>query len=189
MDASEHSTETGRTIGLIIFIATEVMFFAGLLSSYWVIRAQLDAWPPLGQPRLPVAVTGLNSLILIGSAIAIAHARYDRKTSSSRTVSGWLGLAAFAGLIFLSIQGFEWIRMLHFGLTAVANIYGGFFYLVVGAHALHVVIALGILVFVTYRARQGHYTASCQTGLRLCRIYWIFVVALWPFIYVALYLV
>ena len=99
-----------------------------------------------------------------------------------------MGLATLTGLLFLSIQGYEWIRLLHFGLTAVANIYGGFFYLVVGAHAVHVVIALGILAFVTYRARRGYYSASSQSGLRLCRIYWIFVVLLWPFIYVALYL-
>lgn len=177
-----------RTVGLIVFIATEVMFFAGLLSSYWVLRAQLGAWPPLGQPRLPTVVTGLNTLILIGSAIAIARARYDRKTVSPRAVQGWLALAALTGLLFLSIQGYEWVRLLQFGLSAVANIYGGFFYLVVGAHALHVIIALGILAFVTYRARHGCYTTESQTGLRLCRIYWIFVVILWPFIYVALYL-
>lgn len=163
------------------------MFFAGLLSAYWVLRAQVVPWPPLDQPRLPVFVTGVNTLILFGSGLAITRARY-RNTVTSERVLGWLLVAGFTGLIFLLVQGYEWTRLLHFGLTASSNIYGGFFYLIVGTHALHVVIALTIMGLVTYRAARGRYSTQSQTGLRLCQVYWIFVVLLWPFIYVALYL-
>ncbi len=176
------------TIGLTIFIATEVMFFAGLLSAYWVLRTQVVPWPPLGQPRYPVMITALNTLILLASAGAIIQTKRRRDH-----VSLWLALAGIGGLVFLLIQGYEWVRLIHFGMTAVANVYGGIFYLLVGAHAIHVVVALVVLGFVFVKAIQGAYAkdtdTDTDTGLRLCRLYWLFVVLLWPVIYVALYIV
>lgn len=181
------NSERQASIGLLIFIATEIMFFAGLLSAYWVLRAQVIPWPPLDQPRLPVTVTGINTAILLASAVAIYQARF-RKTLSTESVLRWLLVAATSGLTFLVIQGYEWLELVRFGLTAAANIYGGFFYIVVGAHAAHVIIGLAVLMLVLWRTFRGAYTQNNHTGLGLCRMYWIFVVLLWPVIYVALYL-
>ncbi len=155
---------TGPVIGLYFFIAAEIMFFAGLLSAYWILRAQ----PPAGQPRYPVLVTAINTGVLLFSGYAIF-----------RPGRLWLFVTAAAGTLFLAIQGYEWLRLIHFGLTTFQNIYGGLFYLIVGVHALHLLAALLYLLVVMIRR---------TVAIEPCRIYWTFVVLLWPVIYVTLYL-
>ena len=91
------------------------------------------------------------------------------------------------GTAFLVIQGIEWVRLIGFGMGVVSNVYGGLFYLVVGAHGLHMAIAVLVLLFVLARSLSGRYSDKPQ-GLLLCQIYWLFVVFLWPVIYVVLYL-
>ena len=62
-------------IGMLIFMVTEAMFFAGLISAYMVIRAGLEEWPPWGQPRLPVETTAFNTLVLLASGFLMAYSR------------------------------------------------------------------------------------------------------------------
>ncbi|MBI3541157.1 MAG: heme-copper oxidase subunit III [Deltaproteobacteria bacterium] len=174
-------------IAMVFFLATEVFFFAGLISAYWILRAQISPWPPVNQPRLPVMMTGINTLILIASGVAILQTKRALHKGCNFCVVGWLGLAALGGLIFLLVQGFEWIRLIHFGMTTVANIYGGTFYIVVGAHAAHMLAAMIFLTVIFFKAVQGRYTENRNTELTLCRMYWIFVVAVWPVIYGLVY--
>lgn len=179
--------ERRATLGLLLFMATELMFFAGLLSAYWVIRAQLSTWPPAGQPRYPVGMTAINTLILLGSAAAIGHLK-TRAGFSREQVLAWLGLAGAGGLLFLYIQGQEWVGLIHYGLTLKTNVYGGLFYLIVGAHAVHMLGALLVLLLVFFIIAARGVTAASHLSLKLCRLYWLFVVGLWPVIYAALYL-
>lgn len=187
-------------IGLLLFLASEVMFFSGLLSAFWVLRSQLPLWPPMGQPRFPVAVTGVNTAILLLSAVTFLQA--ERLIASGakgnlpkgnlpnlRMVVRWLGLTFSGGLLFLLIQGYEWARLIHFGLETERNVYGALFYIVIGAHAFHVLVALLVVGFILIRARRGSYSAHDHEGITLGRIYWIFVVLVWPAIYVSLYLI
>ncbi|MBI2082135.1 MAG: heme-copper oxidase subunit III [Deltaproteobacteria bacterium] len=180
-------TKKGQ-IGLLFFLATEVMFFAGLFSAYWVLRAQTGEWPPVGQPRLPVLVTGINTVILLLSAVAIWRADAAQKKGCHLCLVGWLGLTGVGGLLFLGIQGYEWMRLIQFGLTTARNIYGGIFYMIVGAHGVHVIAALIVLLVVFLKAVRYRYAETNKTGLVLFQIYWTFVVLLWPVIYVAIYL-
>ena len=174
-------------IAMLFFLATEAMFFAGLISAYWILRAQIIPWPPIDQPRLPVVVTGVNTFILILSAVAIWQTGGAMRAERWKGVAGWLALAAAGGIIFLAVQGCEWTRLIRFGMTTTHNIYGGIFYLVVGAHALHVVVALAVLLVVTLHAAQGRYSAEHHVGLILGRMFWTFVVALWPILYALAY--
>ena len=99
-----------------------------------------------------------------------------------------LSWTAAAGAVFLSIQGFEWFRLLHFGLTLSSSIYGGLFYTIIGCHALHVFGALMWLLVVWRKATAGKYTRQNYVGLQTCSMYWVFVVALWPLLYGLVYL-
>jgi cytochrome c oxidase subunit 3 len=92
------------------------------------------------------------------------------------------------GAGFLLVQGYEWIRLLHFGLTVSSSVYGGLFYTLIGFHAAHVLGALIWLVLVLFKARRGEYTRHNHTGLQVCSMYWIFVAALWPVLYGLVYL-
>lgn len=161
---------------MIFFLAAEAMFFAGLISAYWVLRAQVSPWPPAGQPRLPVLVTGINTLILLGSGFTFF--------GTGRVM---MGLTLTGGLTFLSIQGYEWFRLIRFGLTTARNLYAGLFYIVVGAHALHVAAALIVLAVVAFRAARHRYTPGHHDGLTISRMYWSFVVVIWPILYGLVY--
>lgn len=182
----ERRLEPAR-LGLLFFITAEVMFFAGLLSAFVAFRLGVAQWPPLGQPRLPVFVTGFNTFVLLFSGAAIVQAVKALRTGSRALFQVWLEVALWTGFVFLVIQGSEWARMMGFGLTASANVYGGFFYLLVGLHALHALGGFLALVWVGQRARQGAYDIRNTLDVDLCRMYWTFVVALWPVLYVLLY--
>ena len=164
-------------LATLIFLFTEVMLFAGLVSAYLVTRSQAGTWPPLGQPRLPVEATLVGSLFLVASAATIWRV-VDASPERSRRMLGW----TFAlGAIFVLLQGVEWLGLLRFGLTSSSSLYGSFFYAIVGCHGVHVLAALAV-VGGAWGRTPG------EAGLRAIRIYWIFVVAVWPPLYGLVYL-
>jgi len=91
-------------------------------------------------------------------------------------------------LIFLAVQGFEWARLIHFGLTVSSSVYGSLFYTIIGFHALHVFGGWVWLIAVWLRARGAKITQRNSVGLQICAMYWVFVVALWPVLYGLVYL-
>lgn len=175
-------------LGLLVFLGTEVMFFAGLISAYTVLRAGSPVWPPPGQPRLPIVVTGINTAILLLSAftmhLALRAARRDRRSG----LLVWLTATAVLGGLFLAVQGYEWVRLVGFGMSLSSGVFGGTFYTLIGAHGIHVLGAVVSLLIVLGAARAGCYTTENHSGVVLCEIYWMFVVALWPLLYLLVYL-
>lgn len=165
------------------------MLFAGLISSYLVLRLGAAVWPPPLQPRLPVAVTGVNTLVLLASSVAMALAGRALARRDRRAVVARLRLAAALGALFLIVQGYEWVRLVGFGLTLSSGSYGTAFYTLIGAHALHVVAALAWLAVTLVMASRGRFDHGRTSAARACAMYWHFVVGLWPVLYVAVYLV
>lgn len=174
-------------LGLLIFLATEVMFFAGLISAFLILRAGSDAWPPPHQPRLPVAVTGVNTLFLLASAFTMHLALRAIRANDTNALTRRLTVTAVLGTIFLGVQGFEWVRLVQYGLTFNSSIYGGMFYTLIGAHGLHVLAAVIVLLFTVFRSRHAGYSMQRHQGIELCSMYWVFVVAIWPVLYVLVY--
>jgi cytochrome c oxidase subunit 3 len=185
--AAEAGPRAG-VVGLLIFLGTEAMFFAGLMSAFVILRAGVAAWPPPGQPRLPRAVTGLNTLVLLASAGTMNGARRRARAGRARGLGAWLAVTAALGATFLAVQGAEWMRLVRHGLTATSSVYGALFYTLIGAHAVHVLGALVALLVVTARALGGRYSAASHAGVELCWMYWWFVVGLWPVLYALVYL-
>jgi heme/copper-type cytochrome/quinol oxidase subunit 3 len=175
-------------LAMVLFIATEAMFFAGLVSAFLVLRAEALTWPPLGQPRLPLALTIVNTLVLVASGGTMQWALAKLRAGEGGLV-GWLSATAALGALFLAIQGYEWVRLVGFGLTTTSSLYGATFYTLVGAHGLHVLAALIVLVVVLAKAARGRYTREEYTGLELCRMYWLFVVAVWPILFLLVYVI
>ena len=95
--------------------------------------------------------------------------------------------SAGLGLAFLLGQGIEWVRLLGYGLTTRSGVYGATFYAVVGIHATHVVAALIALAVVWRRASRGAITPAHRESVVVCAMFWIFVVGIWPALYVLLY--
>ena len=125
-------------LGMSLFVLTEIMFFAGMISVFNIVRASAIVWPPPDQPRLPVEETAVNTLALLASGLCVyvAQRRFAVSRPSARLP---LTLALVLGSFFVLLQGYEWVTMIAQGLTLTSSTLGSFFYLIVGTHALHVV--------------------------------------------------
>ena len=175
-------------LAVVMFLGAEAMFFAGLIGAYLVFRVGATIWPPAFQPRLPIVVTGINTVILLASALTIRLAIVPVTRGDSSRLVRWLGVTALLGAIFLSVQGYEWLELIRFGLTVSSSVYGGLFYTLIGFHAVHVLGAMVWLAVVLVLARKGRYSKANHVGLQTCAMYWTFVVALWPILYGLVYL-
>lgn len=168
-------------VGVIIF--TETMFFAALLSAYFVARSYASTWPPLGQPRLPVAATALNTAVLLASGACAAWTL--RKGAPVRRMHL---LALAGGALFVLIQGLEWSRLIRFGLTLASGSYGSFFYLLIGAHAAHALAGIAALAILVPAKGPKRIGPGSEPARKAAILYWLFVVGLWPVLYVLVYL-
>ena len=176
-------------LAMLFLICGEVMFFGGLVSAFLVLRVTAAQWPPPLQPRLPVGVTGVNTLVLLASSVAMVAAMRALDGRDARALVRRLLLAGGLGAAFLLVQGYEWVRLVSYGLTVWSGAYGTTFYTVIGTHAAHVVAAVVWVAVTAWLAGAGRITEGRAGVLQACAIYWHFVVALWPILYVAVYLV
>ena len=177
-----------NVLGMLVFIASEAVLFLTLIVTFAVVRAGYPEWPPSDQPRLPVMLSFFNTFVLLGSGAAMFGAwrsiRRGRVAYSRRL----LNTATLLGILFLVVQGVEWIRLIDFGLTVTQNIYGAVFYVMIGMHALHVFIAVLGLLYVSRRFGKGAYTREAHDGLTMGGMFWGFVVLVWPLLFVFVYL-
>ena len=175
-------------LATVMFLGAEAMFFAGLIGAFIVFRMGSSIWPPPFQPRLPVGITGVNTIVLLVSAMTMHMALRSVRAGAIDRSKRMLAVTAALGAVFLLIQGYEWARLIHFGLTVSSSIYGGLFYTLIGFHAFHVAGALLWLLVVFVRANRGYFSRQRYIGLQVCAMYWTFVVALWPILYGLVYL-
>jgi len=171
-------------LGMLLFILTEVMLFAGMISAFAIMKSSAPIWPPLDQPRLPVGETAFNTAALLASAVFLYRARiaFARDRSSALRP---LGIALGLGAFFVLFQGAEWVGLVRQGLTLTSSSLGSFFYLIVGTHALHAVAAIAILGRMWLRLRRGWLT---RAQLATAEVFWYFVVGVWPVLYLVVYL-
>ena len=171
---------------MLLFVFAEIMMFAGLISAHAIVRSQVagEMWPPYGQPRLPVQETAVNTaaLLVSGIVLAFAHLAFKKEAAYARLP---MLIALLLGIFFVGAQGSEWIALLGEGLTIQSSSYGGFFYLIVGAHGVHAIAAILALGWAWYELHKGRLTAS---QLATVSVFWYFVVLLWPVLYLKVYL-
>lgn len=175
-------------LGVLVFIAFETMIFAGLVTAYWVLRSGSFAWPPPHLPRLPLAVTWINTAMLTFSALTMWRATAAIRADSQPGLRSALVATAVLGVGFLAVQGSEWARLIHRGLTLSSGSFGSIFYTLIGLHALHVVGAVGWLLAVLAIAQRHGYSAKRHSGVTLCATYWYFVCGLWVILFAVVYL-
>ena len=175
-------------LGMLIFLAFEGMFFAGLIGAFLVYRLGSQFWPPVGQPRLPILVTWANTAILLFSSYTMRDALRAMRMGDRDGLTTGLSWTALLGTTFLIVQGSEWLRLIRHGLTLSAGIYGATFYTVIGCHGLHVLGAVIWLLIARFGSRDTWCSARRQVGVELCGMYWYFVVGLWPVLFALVYL-
>lgn len=172
-------------LGMLIFVLTEIMLFAGLISAFTIIRASAPIWPPPGQPRLPIEATLLNTAALLASAGFLYAARRAFNRGDRSGTQRSLLVALLLGAFFVVFQGFEWVALIGQGLTLTSSSLGSFFYLIVGLHAIHALVAIFLLGRAWRQLQRGWITSS---SLGAAEVFWYFVVLVWPAVYLRVYL-
>ena len=168
---------------MVVWLASELMFFAGLFGAYFTLRGLNDPWPPDGV-ELETLTTSLATVVLLSSSgtmhLAVVAAQRDDRRSSIR----WLGVTALMGAIFLCNLGFEYSQA-EFGIDD--NSYGSIFFLMTGFHGLHVI---GGLVFMgaVAAAIAGRSRAPTHQTVEVCAYYWHFVDVVWFAMFATIYL-
>ena len=186
----EKPTVSNGVIGMVFVLATEAMFFSGLISAYIINRSGAMVWPPADQPRLPIEVTAVNTLVLLASAITLFLFGRKSKNSSllDKRSTGLLITTIILGATFLAVQGTEWIRLIGFGLTAHSSLFGAFFYTLIGVHGLHVIVGLIVLFYLLSAIIKSAPLEDSKHRITVCSMYSYFVVIVWPVLYTLVYL-
>lgn len=174
---------------IILVIIVEAIMFAGLISSFLVFKYNSTEWPPKDQPRYPAGATLINTLVLLASGATMLQFRrlWHQGGRPVKTLAAFAILSALLGIAFISMQGIEWVKLIKYGLTLKSSVYGSIFYVIIGFHALHVLIAVVWLSMSTAAAVAQKFPAKL-IHLEVCGLFWYFVVFFWPVIYAVVYL-
>jgi heme/copper-type cytochrome/quinol oxidase subunit 3 len=171
-----------------LFLASEVMFFAGLIGAYIVLRGGASEWPVVSN-ILNVPLVAGNTFILIVSSVTMVRALAAIEDGNPRNMRALLVATAGLGIVFLSIQAVEWSALIGEGTTVSTDLFGSVFFTLTGFHGLHVLGGVLALVYTIAKAFRGHFTQTDHRGVELMGLYWHFVDVVWIFLFTIVYLI
>ncbi len=188
------------SLGMWVFLITEIMFFGGLFLVYSIYRALYPAAFAAASHHLDIKLGGFNTVALIGSSLTMAMAVHAGETGAKKGQVFWLILTMVLGSIFLGVKGIEYSHKFHEHLVPgphfhfphaprEAQLFFGLYFAMTGMHALHMVIGLGLLLTLAINAAKGKYTQAYHTPIEMIGLYWHFVDIVWIFLFPLLYLI
>jgi cytochrome c oxidase subunit 3 len=193
------------TLGMWIFLITEVMFFGGMFLAYSIYRAKYPLVFAVGSTSMNVYFGAANTVILLCSSFTMVMAVRASQLGKRSAIVFWLIWTMFLGLCFLGIKAFEWSEKfeLHhvpgfanFHLNGVgasmqgpAQIFFSLYFAMTGLHALHMIVGVGILSYLLIETRRGRFSAEYMTPVDISGLYWHFVDIVWIFLFPLLYLI
>ncbi len=175
-------------LGMWLFLCSEIMFFAGLIGAYIVLRLGTLSWPKPGE-ILNIPLTGANTFILICSSVTMVKAFAWVHLGNQSKVKLHLFLTFLFGVLFLSVQGFEYYKLVHHGLYPQGNLYGTCFYVLTGFHGCHVLGGVICILVIWIRSLFGHFTPNKYAPIELVGLYWHFVDLVWIILFTIVYLI
>ena len=170
-----------------LFLATEVMFFTGLIGAYIVLRSAAGSWPDPAE-RLAVSLTAFNTFVLITSSWFMVKALFAAEAGDKAGILKWLGATILGGSFFVGIQVYEYFQLIGEGATPSTDIFWSTFYVTTGFHGFHVVVGVIWLMCAWVAAFRGKYTPTNFLGLELAGLYWHFVDLVWVLLFTIIYL-
>jgi heme/copper-type cytochrome/quinol oxidase subunit 3 len=171
---------TNVTMGIWLFLASEVMLFGALFSAYALLRVSAPAWPH-GRDLLSLPLGAANTVVLFGMTGLMWRAR----GAAGRGARTWLVLSSLLALAFLAVKGIEWRGEIVNGLLPSTNTFLAMYFTLTGLHAMHVVCGL-VANGWAMAWRAGDAVAAGR--IRALSLYWTFVDVIWVIILVLLYL-
>jgi cytochrome c oxidase subunit 3 len=171
-------------VGVVVWLASELMFFAGLFAAYFTLRSSAVVWPPAGV-ELNVSRTALATAALIASSFTM-HVAVRSSEAGDRTRSvRWLLVTMGLGTVFLTNQAIEYVE-LPFSISSHA--YGSMFYLLTGFHGLHVIGGIGFMAAVIAIIAGRTSRSPVAPPVTVCAYYWHFVDVVWVVMFATVYL-
>jgi len=184
-------------MGMWAFIAQEIMFFGGLFAGYTVYRFKYLGAFIEGSNYLPLELGALNTAVLIASSFTMAMAVRAAQQGAKNPLLRWILATMVLGTTFLVIKAFEYVDKYHHGLlpgssfdgSGQLKIFFSFYFAMTGMHALHMIIGLGLMVWLIPKIRRGTYTSEYFSPIENFGLYWHFVDIVWIFLFPLLYLI
>lgn len=192
------------TLGMWVFLATEVLFFGGLITAYTVYRFKFNQAFELASEHLSIVFGAADTAVLLTSSLTMVLAVYAIQTQKSRKVlTLFLVLSAMLGATFLVMHGMEYYhdylehhipgRNYHFEGKGSAphftEIFFVLYFITTGLHSLHVLIGIGILLTLAVLAWRGYFQNRGPSTIEVAGLYWHFVDIVWVFLFPLFYLI
>jgi cytochrome c oxidase subunit 3 len=204
------------TLGMWIFLASEILFFGGIFTAYATMRSMAPSGFAAGSSKLDPVLGGINTAVLLTSSLTMALAVWASQTKQRHLLRLFLSLTLFFGTAFLVIKGYEWYHEYEhglvpgprFGLTPhgepslkdkdgspmppemakTMQLFFVFYFSITGLHALHMIVGLAVLGVQLGLATRGDFGIADYTPIELAGLYWHFVDVVWIFVFPLLYL-
>jgi cytochrome c oxidase subunit III len=191
------------TLGMWAFLATEILFFGGMLAGYGVYRARFPETWGAASRELDLWWGTANTAVLLTSSLTMAFAVDAARGARSRRLRVFLVLTIVLGAAFLGIKVWEYLHKWHEHLVpgvrfewpddeggrGPAELFFSFYFVMTGFHALHMLIGLGVLAVLIVQSRSGRFSAGDFTPIENTALYWHFVDIVWVYLFPLLYLI
>ena len=177
---------SGPVLGMVVFVASEAMFFATFFGAYFTIYSVNPAWPPAGFPRLKPELATVLTVVLVSSSLTLQLGVRAIRRDRARLLLFWVGLTILLGAAFLGLQLYDY-SLLGFGVRD--GIFGSLFYVMTGLHMAHVFGGVVFLVLVLLQGFGGQLSDASHDSLEAGAIYWHFVDVVWICLFTTFYLV
>ncbi len=199
---SMEQQKEASSLGMWVFLVTEILFFGGLFLAYTIYRWENPRAFADASRHMDVTLGTINTAVLIFSSLTMAMAVHSAATGRRRLLIGFLIATMILGGVFLGIKAVEYTDHIQHHLfpgpsfryppgadARGASLFFSLYFAMTGLHALHMIIGLGILTTLLLMARRGRFTAEYSTPVEVSGLYWHFVDIVWIFLFPLLYLI
>lgn len=179
------------SVGTIVFLSQELMFFAGLFAMYFTSRANgigNGSWKE-GADHLNVPYALMITVILVSSSVTAQWGVFAAERGDVFGLRRWYALTILLGTVFLLGQAYEYYHLITHGLTIPSSVYGSTFYITTGFHAAHVLGGVLGFVVVLLRIAKAKFTPAQATAAMVVSYYWHFVDVVWIGLFITIYFI
>jgi cytochrome c oxidase subunit 3 len=206
--ATEEQQRRAASLGMWLFLGTEIMFFGGMFCAYLIYRRLYYTEFAAGSRSLDVTLGAINTAVLICSSLTVALGVRAAQMGKRKLLVVLMLLTLVFGVAFLGIKGDEWATKFkehhvpgasfHFERTSLdgkpidsqhIQLYFSLYFAMTGLHALHMIIGVGIFLYLMYHSWKGRYGPEYYTPVENGGLYWHFVDIVWIYLFPLLYLI
>jgi len=197
---SDQQFESAK-LGMWIFLVTEILFFGGLFAAYIVYRAWYPDLYIQASEELNTFWGAVNTVVLIGSSLTVAMAIRSAQLNQQKGLIINLLITISLAFVFMVIKYFEYTHKFEIGIFPgeyytyegiaheKANIFFSIYYMMTGLHGVHVLIGIGLMIWLLIKARKGVFHSNYYTPVEITGLYWHLVDIIWIFLFPLLYLI